>query len=69
MAGLARCACGAGVANLDLVPVHPAVPDLVPCRFGVAPVSRAVLGSVNGVGAVSVGGVGMPAVHICAIKS
>ncbi len=25
-------ACGAGVANLDLVPMRPAVPDLVPCR-------------------------------------
>jgi hypothetical protein len=26
------------VANLNLVAVHPAVPNLVPCRFGVAPV-------------------------------
>jgi hypothetical protein len=31
-------ACGAGVANLNLVTVHPAVPDLFPSRFGVAPV-------------------------------
>ncbi len=38
MAGLAGRACGAGVANLDLVPMHPAVPDLVPYRLGVAPV-------------------------------
>jgi hypothetical protein len=30
MAGLAQCACGAVVANLDLVTVHPAAPDLVP---------------------------------------
>jgi hypothetical protein len=40
MARLARCACGAGVTNLNLVPMRPAVPDLVPCRFGVAPVRR-----------------------------
>jgi hypothetical protein len=29
------------VANLDLVAMHPAVPDLVPSRFVVAPVRRA----------------------------
>ncbi len=38
MAGLARQACGTGVANLDLVSMCPAVLDLVPSRFGVAPV-------------------------------
>jgi hypothetical protein len=30
MAGLALHACGTGVANLDLVTMHPAVPNLVP---------------------------------------
>jgi hypothetical protein len=40
MAGPAQCACGAGVANLDLVTVHPSVPNLVPSRFGVAPVKE-----------------------------
>jgi hypothetical protein len=44
IASLARCACGAGVANLDLVPLRPAVPDLVLCRFGVAPVRGADMG-------------------------
>ncbi len=38
MAGLARQACGTGVANLDLLSVHPAVTDLIPSRFGVVPV-------------------------------
>jgi hypothetical protein len=38
MDGLAQQACGAGVANLDLISVCPAVPDFVPSRFGVAPV-------------------------------
>jgi hypothetical protein len=38
MAGLARRAFGAGVVNLDLVLVRPAVIDLVPSRIGVAPV-------------------------------
>ncbi len=41
MAGLARGACSAGVANLDLVSVHPAVPNLVPSRFGIAQVRGA----------------------------
>ncbi len=44
MAGIAQCACGTGVANLDLVTVRPAVPDLVPSRFGVAPVRGADMG-------------------------
>ncbi len=44
MAGLVRRACGAGVANLDLVPKRPAVPNLVSCRFGVAPVRGADMG-------------------------
>jgi hypothetical protein len=48
MAGLAQCACGAGVANLDLVTMHPAVPDLVPSRFGVAPVRGADTGVRQG---------------------
>ncbi len=38
MASFVQHACGAGVANLDLVTVRPAVPNLVPSRFGVAPV-------------------------------
>jgi hypothetical protein len=37
MAGLVKHACGAGVANLDLVTMRPAVPDLFPSRFGVVP--------------------------------
>jgi hypothetical protein len=41
MAGLARRACGAVMSNLYLVSVCPAVPDLVPNRFGVAPVGGA----------------------------
>jgi hypothetical protein len=44
MAGLAQCACGAGVANFDLVTLCPAVPKLVPSRFGVAPVRGADTG-------------------------
>ncbi len=38
MAGLARQAGGAILANLDLVAVCPAVPNLVPSWFGVTPV-------------------------------
>ncbi len=38
MAGLVRQACGAGVANLDLVSVRLVLPNLVPSRFCVAPV-------------------------------
>jgi hypothetical protein len=38
MAGPVQRACCADVANLDLVIMHPAVPDLVPSSFGVAPV-------------------------------
>jgi hypothetical protein len=41
MASLVRRACGTGVANLDLVTVRPAVPGLVPSRFGVVPVRGA----------------------------
>ncbi len=41
MAGLVRQAYEAVVANLDLVSVCPAVPNLVPSRFGVAPVGGA----------------------------
>jgi hypothetical protein len=41
MAGSAQHACGAGVANLDLVTMCPAVPNLVPSRSGVAPVRGA----------------------------
>jgi hypothetical protein len=48
MAGPAQRACGTGVANLDLVTVHPAVPDLVPSRFGVAPVRGADTGICQG---------------------
>jgi hypothetical protein len=44
MAGLAQQACEAVVSNLDLVPVCPAVPNLVPSRFGVAPVGGADMG-------------------------
>jgi hypothetical protein len=44
MAGLAQQACEAVVANLDLVLVCPAVPDLVPNRFGVVPVGGADTG-------------------------
>jgi hypothetical protein len=44
VAGLAQRACGAGVANLDLVTMRPAVPNLVPCRFGAAPVRGADMG-------------------------
>jgi hypothetical protein len=40
----AQQACGAGVANLDLVTMHPAVSDFVPSRFGVAPVREADTG-------------------------
>jgi hypothetical protein len=36
------------VANLDLVAVHPAVPNLVPSRFGVAPVRGADTGFCQG---------------------
>jgi hypothetical protein len=43
MAGPAQRACGAGVANLDLVTMRPAVPNLVPSRFGVAPVRGAAM--------------------------
>jgi hypothetical protein len=35
MASPVQRACGAGVANLDLVTMRPAVPNLVPSRFGV----------------------------------
>jgi hypothetical protein len=38
MASPVQRACGAGVANLDLVTVRPAVPNFVTSRFGVAPV-------------------------------
>jgi hypothetical protein len=41
MAGPAQCACGTGVAILDLVILHPAVAALVPIRIGVAPVRGA----------------------------
>ncbi len=69
MAGLARQACGTGVANLDLVSVCLAVPDLVPSRFGVAPV-RGVDTSFHQWGRViGAGEVGTSAAHICAIKS
>ncbi len=44
MAGLARHACGTGVANLDLVAVRLAVTNLFPSRFGVAPVRGADTG-------------------------
>jgi hypothetical protein len=44
MAGLAQCACGAGVTNLNLVPMRPAVPNPVPCRFGAALVRGADTG-------------------------
>ncbi len=45
MAGPAQRACGTGVANLDLVSMCPAVPDLAPTsRFGVAPVRGADTG-------------------------
>ncbi len=50
MVGLAQHACGAGVTNLDLVAVRPAVPDLVPSRFGVAPVRGADSGVCQGSG-------------------
>ncbi len=48
MAGPAQRACGAGVANLDLVTVHPAVLDLVPRRLCVAPVRGADTGIRQG---------------------
>jgi hypothetical protein len=44
MAGLGQRACGTSVANLDLVSMCPAVPNLVPSRFGVAPVRGADTG-------------------------
>ncbi len=44
MAGLARQAGGAVVANLDLVAVCPAVPNFVPSWFVVTPVGRANMG-------------------------
>ncbi len=50
MVGPAQCACGAGVANLDLVTVRPAVPDLVPSRFGVASVRGVDTGDHQGGG-------------------
>jgi hypothetical protein len=69
MAGPAQCACRAGVANLDHVTVCPAVPDLVPSRFGVAPVRGADAGICQGGGAVGVGVVGMPTMHNRAMES
>jgi hypothetical protein len=50
MAGPARHAYGAGVANLDLVTMRLAVPDLVPSRFGVALVRGADTGIRQGGG-------------------
>ncbi len=44
MASLAQCACGAGVANLNLVAMCQAVPDLVLSRFSVALVRGAETG-------------------------
>jgi hypothetical protein len=44
MAGLVQQACGTGGANLDLVSMCPAVLDLIPSRFGVAPVRGADMG-------------------------
>ncbi len=48
MASLAGPACGTGMANLDLVTMCPAVPDLVPRRFGVAPVRGVDMGFCQG---------------------
>jgi hypothetical protein len=48
MASLARRACGTGVSNLDLVTERPAVPELVPSRFGVAPVRGVDMGFCQG---------------------
>ncbi len=44
MVGLVQRACGADVTNLDLVSMCPVVPNLVPTRFGVAPVRGADTG-------------------------
>jgi hypothetical protein len=44
VASPAQRACGTGVANLDLVTMHPVVPDHVQSRFGVAPVQGANTG-------------------------
>ncbi len=44
MAGPLQRACGTGVANLDFATVRPAVLDLVPSRFGVAPLRGADTG-------------------------
>jgi hypothetical protein len=44
MAGLARRAGGAGVANFGHESVCPAVSDFVPCWFGVTPVGGANTG-------------------------
>jgi hypothetical protein len=44
MAIVAQRACGTGVTNLDLVSVRSVVPNLVPKRFGVAPVRGADMG-------------------------
>jgi hypothetical protein len=50
MASPAQRACGAGVANLDLIIMRPAVPDFVPSRFGVASVRGADTGIRQGGG-------------------
>jgi hypothetical protein len=69
MAGPARSACGTGVANLDLVTMHPAVPNLVPSRFDVAPVKGVDMGIPQGGRSIGRGEVGTPAAHICATES
>jgi hypothetical protein len=50
MADPAQRACGTDVANFDLVTMHPAVPDLVQNRFGVALVRGAETGIHQGGG-------------------
>ncbi len=48
MAGPTQRECGTCVANLDLVTMHPEVPNLVPSRFGVAPVREVDTGIRQG---------------------
>ncbi len=43
-------AYGAGVANLDIVTMHLAVPNIIPSRFGVAPVRGVNMGVRQGGG-------------------
>jgi hypothetical protein len=52
MAGLAQHACGAGVANLDLVTMRPAIPDLFPSRFDTALAKGADMGFCQGGGSI-----------------